>query len=354
VNRDSLVALPAALGLAGSPEAGGNQAGDARFLLGIDGGATKTLAAVLDLHERRLYLGHGGPSNQDSAGVAAAGQALFKAADEALGKAGIGDGELDGAVLAVAGTDTDAVVSHVHKQRSESWIVVGDVVGAWATATGARPGVGAISGTGSNVFGVGPDGSGWRAGGWGHVLGDEGSGYWFGLESIRAALRDRESSGPETALSEAALEFFDAGSVEALATSVYSKPLTKSEIAAFAAEAAKLAESGDEVACAIYRDGARQLGGQIAAVIQRTRLRDAFPVGLIGSAYKAGKVFVEPLVAAIHEHSPEAEVSVVEMAPVGGSLMLAGHAHGLGERLSDGTPLAEVIDRALSDCLDRS
>jgi glucosamine kinase len=353
VNRDSLVALPSALGLSGSAVGGAPHAGETRFLMGIDGGATKTLAAVLDLNERRLYLGQGGPSNQDAVGVKAASKALFDAAEEALGKAGISAEQLAVAVLAVAGTDTEAVVRHVREQRPESWVVVGDVVGAWATATGARPGVGVISGTGSNVFGVGPSGSGWRAGGWGHVLGDEGSGYWFGLQSIRAALRDRESSGPETALSEAAVEFFDVGSGEALATLVYSKPLTKSEIAAFAAETAKLAESGDAVAREIYVDGARELGRQVAAVVRQAGLRDAFPVGLIGSAFKAGSIFVEPLIDSIHAHAPRAEVSVVGMAPVGGSLMLAGHARGLGERLPDGACLVEVIDRALADCLDR-
>ena len=75
------------------------------------------------------------------------------------------------------------------------------------------PGVAAIAGTGSNVFGVGSAGAGtrtWRAGGWGHLLGDEGSGYWLGVESIKAALRDREASGPATALSEAAPAFFGA------------------------------------------------------------------------------------------------------------------------------------------------
>ena len=150
MERDSLVKLPAALArfdVEPTPR-------DASFLLGIDGGATKTLAAVLDLEHGRLHLGHGGPSNQDAVGVRAAGEALFDAADEALAGAGIGDEQLDGAVLAVAGTDTDAVVAHVRAERSQEWIVVGDVVGAWATATGARPGVGAISGTGSNVFGV--------------------------------------------------------------------------------------------------------------------------------------------------------------------------------------------------------
>ena len=95
------------------------------------------------------------------------------------------------------------------------------------------------------MFGVGADGRAWRAGGWGHLLGDEGSGHWFGIESIKAALRDREDSGPATALSDAAVEFFAAPSVEALAARVYSQPLSKSEIAAFAIETARLAEQGD-------------------------------------------------------------------------------------------------------------
>ena len=58
-------------------------------------------------------------------------------------------------VIALAGTDTDAVARHVRATRSEDWLVVNDVVAAWATATGAQPGIGVISGTGSNVFGVG-------------------------------------------------------------------------------------------------------------------------------------------------------------------------------------------------------
>ncbi len=321
-----------------------------RFLLGIDGGATKTLAAVLDIERGTLHLGYGGPSNQDAVGVGAAGRALFDAADGALAGAGIADAELDAVVLAVAGTDTDAVIAHVRRERSREWIVVGDVVGAWATATGAQPGVGAIAGTGSNVFGVGMVGSetrAWRAGGWGHLLGDEGSGYWLGLQSIKAALRDRERSGPETALSEAAVEFFGVPSVEVLATLVYSKPLTKSEIASFAIETARLAERGDAVARELYERGAAELAQQIAAVIERTGLQGAFPVGLIGSAYKAGAVFVEPLTRAIHALAPQAEVAVVEMAPVGGSLLLAAHACGAQEALA-GIDLAGLIEGALT------
>jgi glucosamine kinase len=346
VDRDPLVKLPPALAPFGSEPS----ARQAHYLLGIDGGATKTLAAVLDVERGALHVGHGGSSNQDAVGVQAAGRGLFEAADEALAAAGIEDAQLDAAVLAVAGTDTDAVEAHVRAERSREWIVVGDVVGAWATATGARPGVGAISGTGSNVFGVGRVGDetrAWRAGGWGHLLGDEGSGYWLGVQSIKAALRDRERSGPETPLSEAAVEFFGACTVEAMATQVYSVPLTKDRIAAFARRTAALAEQGDPVARELYERGAAELAQQITAVIHQTGLQGAFPVGLIGSAWKAGAVFVDPLTRALHATAPEAQVAVVEMNPVGGSLLLAARAAGAEAALAE-IDLAGLIEGALA------
>jgi len=355
VDRSPLVQLPPELAPPSASErsvAGGGSGrsaarqGPPRFLLGIDGGATKTLAAVLDVEGGSLHLGHGGPSNQDAVGAQAATQALLGAADEAIAGAGTTIEGLDGAVLAVAGTDTDAVVAEVCAHRPPEWIVVNDVVAAWATATGGAPGVGAISGTGSNVFGVGRDGRAWRTGGWGHIVGDEGSGYWLGLESIKAALRDRDGSGPETALSDAAVEFFKAPSVEALGVMVYSKPLSKSEIAAFAIETAQWAERGDAVARALYEGGARWLAGQIGAVIAQTGLEGAFPVGLIGSAYRAGAVFVGPLTRAIHQAAPGAQVATVEMAPVGGSLLLAARACG-AEGALDAAQLARLIEETL-------
>ena len=184
MKRDPLVRLPAALTDPGLTDPQ-QPRGDARLVMGIDGGATKTLAAVLDLEAGSVHLGHAGPSNEDAVGAEVAVQALLQAADEAIERAGSSREGLGAAVLAVAGTDTDSVAEHVRDARTDRWIVVNDVVGAWATATGGGPGVAAISGTGSNVFGVGGEGAearAWRAGGWGHLLGDEGSGYWLGIE----------------------------------------------------------------------------------------------------------------------------------------------------------------------------
>jgi glucosamine kinase len=340
VNRTSLLELPPAL-------AGTRPRTEARYLLGVDGGATKTLAAVLDLQERTVHLGHGGPSNEDAVGMDTAVTALLAAADAAIDTAGIDAHQLGAAVLAIAGTDTDAIAVRVRSLRTDRWLVVNDVVGAWAIATGGGAGVAVISGTGSNTFGVAEDGRAWRAGGWGHVLGDEGSGYWLALESIKAALREREGSGPATGLSDAVVDFFAADSVEALANRVYSKPLSKGEIAAFAVETQRLAEGGDAVARELYRRGAIELARPAVAVIERTGLTGRFPVGLIGSAFKAGAMFVDPLREAIHRHAPQAQVAAVEMAPVAGSLMLAARACGHDDALAK-SDLDQWLELALA------
>ena len=336
----SLVELPPAL-ITPTPRE------DVRWLLGVDGGATKTLAAVLDLETRSVHLGHAGPSNEDAVGAPAALQALTDAAGTALEGAGVSEDELGAIVAAVAGTDTASVAGHVRAARGESWIVVNDVVGAWATATGGGPGVGAISGTGSNVFGVGEAGNGWRTGGWGHLLGDEGSGYWLGAESIRAALKDRDGSGPPTALAEAARAFFDCPTVEAVAALAYSKPLTKAEISAFAVECARAAEDGDPVAAGLFARGATLLGEQVVAVIEQTALEGSFPIGLIGSTYKAGEIYLEPLRARIALAAPSAQISQVEMPPAGGSLLLAAVACGMRGQL-DSDELSDLLGAALT------
>jgi N-acetylglucosamine kinase-like BadF-type ATPase len=340
MRRDSLVRLPAVLTSEQSRT-------DARYVMGVDGGATKTLAAVLDLREKQLHVCERGPSNQDAVGAEAAVQELLDAAKQALAHAGVEDGQLGAAVLAIAGTDTDSVERHV-REHTDVWIVVNDVVAAWATATGGGPGVAAIAGTGSNVFGVSGEGEHtrtWRAGGWGHKLGDEGSGYWLGVQSIKAALRDREASGPPTALSDAVPEALGETSIEAVVARVYAEPaLTKGEIAKIGIATARLAAQGDAVARELYERAAAELGEQIAAVIRQTGLQGDFPVGLIGSAFKAGPVYVEPLTRVIHECAPEARVGTVGMEPVGGSLLLAARACGNGDAIGAGELTALIRD----------
>jgi hypothetical protein len=85
----------------------------------------------------------------------------------------------------------------------------------------------------------------------------------------------------------------------------------------------------------------------VAAVVEQTDLSGAFPVGLIGSAFKAGVLFVEPLAAIVHRVAPRARVAVVQMAPVGGCLLLAARCAGCAQAV-DPLELGSLLDAALA------
>ncbi len=304
-----------------------------RWVLGLDGGATKTLAAVLEVGSGRLASGESGASNPNAVGFEAAAASLAEAVVEAFERASADPADVEAAVLAVASVDTDAdqkrLLSEVPSLRGvEAAFLVNDVVAAWASGTWGQPGVAAISGTGSNVFGVGTDGNTWRCGGWDYILGDEGAGVWMGLEAMRHATRYRDGRGPYTALVDRLCEVYDMADVAELHEIVYQR-LQKSDIAAFAVHVSEVAEAGDDVAAAILTEAGTQLAEQIVTVIRRIELPEQFPVALVGSSYKAGPLLVDPLLARVAAEAPGALVTRPAIPPVGGSLWLAARAAGL-------------------------
>jgi N-acetylglucosamine kinase-like BadF-type ATPase len=320
-----------------------------RWILGLDGGATKTLAAAYEVGSGRMAYGESGPSNPNSAGFEAAATALAEAVHEALHRAAADPDHVLAAVLAVASVDTEDVQKHLLSEipalrTVESAFMTNDVVAAWASGTWGQPGVAAISGTGSNVFGVGVDGETWRCGGWDYLLGDEGAGVWIGLEAMRRATRWRDGRAPHTALVDRLCEVYDMADVAELHEIVYQR-LQKADIAAFAVHVAEVAGTGDPVAVEILGDAGRLLAEQIVTVIRRVRLPDEFPVALVGSSYKAGPLMLDPLVADVLAVAPGAHIQRPEIPPVGGSLWLAARAAGL-EGTLDPARLAAALERS--------
>jgi glucosamine kinase len=315
-SAESLMTLPPSL-LA--PE----RASSATHVLGLDGGATKTTAALLDPKTYEVSFGHAGPSNADAVGEERAHGAIASAIEAALAESGV-PAERVGAVVAVAGTILPTLGPRLAERFDfDSLHLINDVVAAWAVGTRAAPGVAAIAGTGSHVFGVGPEGP-WRTGGWGHILGDEGSGYWLGLGGLKAALSCRDASGPPTRLLADALEAYSLAAIEDLPALFYGKPLTKAEVARFATEVAEAAAAGDEVALALFERAGRDLANQVHAVVSNTGLGpEPFVVALIGSVFKAGRLIRDSFEDSVRELAPKARFEVPDLPPVAGSLLLA-------------------------------
>jgi N-acetylglucosamine kinase-like BadF-type ATPase len=342
----SLVVLPTQL----LPTAGRRRAGPTRaaLLVGVDGGATKTMAVAFDLETGFAAASESGPSNVDAVGFKSAGRAINATITTALGQHHTNKPVL-AAVLAVAGIDDHAeqlsLLAEVTALEQSPVTIVNDVVGAWASASLASPGIVAISGTGSNTFGVDSLGSTWRCGGWGHMVGDEGSGYGLALNAVRAVLAYRDGRGPWTTLVPRLLRFFDIQYVEEVKHVVY-RDFSKARIAGFAEQVAASAQAGDEISVQIFRDGAVELADQIATVYSYLHFYRPADVTLIGSTFHAGEIFLGPLQERLRNVIGEVVFSAPRLSPVGGSLWLASRAAGVEDRLSP-TDFAASVESAL-------
>ena len=176
-------------------------------------------------------------------------------------------------------------------------MAVNDVVAAWAAGSLASPGIAAISGTGSNTFGVNSQGAAWRCGGWGHIVGDEGSGYMVAVNGIRAVLAYRDGRKDWTTLVPRLLDFYRLQHIEDIKPVIY-RDFDKARISAFAAQVAEAADEGDEMATGIFRQAAVALAEQISAVYAALDFGGPAEVTLIGSNFRAGEVFLGPTAGA--------------------------------------------------------
>jgi N-acetylglucosamine kinase-like BadF-type ATPase len=126
-----------------------------------------------------------------------------------------------------------------------------------------------ISGTGSISVGVNRHGKRVYAGGWGPVAGDEGSGSWIARRALQMVARASDGRGPQTALTEAACEYFQVSAVEDLSTAIYAPTITNDRIAGFSRPVIATARTGDEVALGIIDEAGKELGKAAVAVIRK-------------------------------------------------------------------------------------
>ena len=243
-------------------------------ILAIDGGGSRTRCLALDVRGRVLGEGSGGPSNHLLVSRGMAKKSLADAISEACAPIGLKNDAVACISAGTAGVDFDgagaeeveAILGELGFRRSS---VSGDMVIAHAGALGGEPGVLALAGTGSSVLGVGPDGARAKVGGWGPVYGDEGSAYRIGRMALTAAARAYDGRGPATDLSAALLRALGLSDFKETVGRVYVQGMEPREIAALSRVAYEVAESGDEVARALFLRAGEELAEGVEAAARR-------------------------------------------------------------------------------------
>lgn len=294
-------------------------------VLGVDGGGSRTRCVITSLSGHILARGSGGPSNPLTAGFDGAADAIQTAVEEASRRCGINS--FIASVMGLAGTERastiEALVSQMTRLDLGELTIIGDAQIALAGATGCRPGVVVISGTGSIAYGENERGETAWAGGWGWRLGDEGSGYDIGHRALIATLRDQDGRGPSTLLTESIRGALGLGNLDDLVDLTYGRNMGSEEVAALAGLVGEAAGEGDNVALRILEGAGVELGVAASAVIGRLGLTGSFTLGLVGGVFKLGSLIRESLERSVRRTAPDCVISRPRFPPEVGAALLA-------------------------------
>ena len=180
-----------------------------------------------------------------------------------------------------------------------------------------------IAGTGSVAFGRSEAGEEARAGGWGPILGDEGSAYGISRAGFSAVLRAYDGRGPSTQMLDILTHDYQLAASE-IPRFVYATTTHADDIARYSKLVIAAAEAGDEVASTILKDAGRELGACVVAVAQRLKIAEReFPVAYVGGAFNAGELLLTPMQQTISARAPRAKVGPPHRTPVEGAAMMA-------------------------------
>jgi glucosamine kinase len=300
-----------------------------KFLLGIDGGGTKTYAVITDSSLQIIGEGFSGAANPLRVGLEDAVRHIDQAVADACAEAGIEIGDIDSACAAIAGINHPIHYHTMKDALDEALQIAGlelvtDARAALEGALDGKPGVVVIAGTGSIAIGVNEKGEQARAGGFGPTLSDEGSGYYIAQRALKAVVSSFDGRSPRTTLAERICKRLGVASPSDLPGVIYNSDSEPVEIAPLAELVDQAAQEGDEVAQQILTSAGRELGRLASSVIEKLGLSSrVFRVACVGSVFRSGEIVLQPLREAVLTVAPQAEIGPPLYPPAIGAARLA-------------------------------
>jgi N-acetylglucosamine kinase-like BadF-type ATPase len=314
-------------------------------VLGIDAGGTKTVCLLADDRGAILSEARGPGANLHAAGELAVEKVLHEVMEDAIGDRAVVPAAI---CLGIAGVDREdeAQVVRAMMRRigyKSRILVVNDALIALVAGARDEPAIVLIAGTGSIAYGRNRSGEAARAGGWGHMIGDEGSGYWIGREALTAVMRGADGRGPETGLTTEILSHFNIIDVSRLPRIVYDREQPRMSVAAVGPIVHRVAEQGDAVATRILERAADELVLAARSVATRLEMRgDEFSFFLGGGVFRGVPWLAEELPRRLVEVAPRSQTEILTAEPALGAVWLAlAEARGMAQVPRYKTVMAE-------------
>jgi N-acetylglucosamine kinase-like BadF-type ATPase len=294
----------------------------ARGFLGIDGGGTKTSAVIVDADGHEIARAQGPTSNPSVVGIDAASHVIHELIDKAKLQAGSGI-KIERAWAGLSGFGRQS--DHEALRPTASELRLTNDVEIVLSGLRGNVGVALISGTGSIVAGRNEAGEFVRVGGWGHIFGDEGSGYDIGRRALRAIAESIDGRGPETTITQLVFDDLKITDPYDLITRIYDKSIDKAAIAALAKYPLDQAYKKDPVSLAIVDAAAQELARMITTAANRLGFVESIPLAMTGGILLHVLIIRERLLGILAEQGTKVEPVLVIDPALSAARSLAGH-----------------------------
>lgn len=294
-------------------------------LIGIDAGGTKTRAVAGTLDGQLITDIITDGSNVNRYGWERA-QAVLGDLFASIRAQLPASASISTVFMGMAGIDREQERQKMNEWMYGQWpgisvVVEHDALSALVGATGQREGIVLISGTGSIAFGMNESGERYRVGGWGYLIGDEGSGYDIGRQALTAVMRAYDGRESATVLLRKLLQLYGFYDPQELIPLVYSESFSRERMADVARIVLESANEGDAVSLSILTRAADQLRELVETLLRRADFsKEQVLVVLTGGLLHSDSLLTELVRKRLE---PGVQVSVSQRPPVAGSLLLA-------------------------------
>ena len=318
------------------------------FVLGVDGGSTKTVCAITNERFEVLGVGKAGPSNYHIVGIREAKKNVALAVEQARLVGGLERKRIDIGCFSIGGlwgVNENKVISKFIRSldASEEYLIVNDIVAAYHAVTMGNPGIAVIAGTGSMAYGEDNKNHAILLGGWGWLIGDEGGAFYIARKALMRVTKAIDKRASSTKLVELAKKHFEISSFDDLITAVYHDLPNPQAIASFAIRVSEAAQKGDEAAKEILRDAGKELALMAITVSRNLEIADnAITVGGVGGVWNSDIVW-QVFKSEVKKKLPRATFRKPVKLPVVGSLAIGLSKKGINISKKDADKLEKKI-----------
>ena len=300
-----------------------------KYLIGFDCGATKTECALTDINGNILYTTTGGAANFLVTGTDGTSRIILSLLNDCIKKLNTDYSEIENIVIGAAGAgrkkDAEKLESSLLEIFSADGInikslkVVGDAQIALQGAFPNEVGCILIAGTGSIIYGKDEKGNIYRTGGFGRLLGDEGSGFSIGKKGLQAAAKYFDGRGEETLIIKLIEEKYSIGTTDELIAKVYKENFDIASVAEVVIIAAK---KEDQIAHHILLEESEELIHHLSTMMKKMNTID-LSVSFAGSLILNNNVYSDMLRGKIKTSLPSVKIVVPKYSPIEGAILLA-------------------------------